>query len=341
MKKLPLAKRAQILSMLVEGSSMRAISRVCDVSINTVSKLLVDAGEAAEAFHNRTVLGLKTKQLQCDEIWAFCYAKQRTVRQMPEDKYIPGAGDIWTFTALDRDSKLMVSWFSGDRDVASASVFLRDASDRIETPVQVTTDAWPGYKDLVSEIFPWETSYGQVQKVYTNSPDKGPAKRYSPGVCCGAERKEIFGQCDYSKISTSHVERMNLNIRTGNRRFTRLTNAFSKKMENHAHALALYFVSYNFCRVHKSLNGQTPAQAAGLTDERLSMEDIARMVDAHHRPKPAFKVVTAKDGSYSVSMTPNAYAPKMSVRGFGSETEAQDWIDSKSEAWFADVCARV
>ena len=279
MNKLPLAKRAQILSMLVEGASMRAVSRVCGVSINTVTKLQEEAGAAAEAFHDATVRGLKTAHLQCDEIWAFCYAKQRTVREMPDGKYVPGAGDIWTFTALDRDSKLMVSWYSGDRDVASASVFLRDASDRIETPVQVTTDAWPGYRDLVSEIFPWETSYGQVQKVFTNSPDKGPARRYSPGVCCGAERKEIFGHCDYSKISTSHVERMNLNIRTGNRRFTRLTNAFSKKAENLAHSLSIYFFHYNFCRSHKSLKGQTPAQVAGLTDEALSMEHLVAMMD--------------------------------------------------------------
>lgn len=279
MNRLPTAKRVQILSMLVEGASMRAVSRVCDVSINTVTKLQEEAGVAAEAFHDATVRGLKTAQLQCDEIWAFCYAKQRTVRAMPDDKFVPGAGDLWTFTALDRDSKLMVSWYSGDRDVDSASVFLRDASDRIVTPVQVTTDAWPGYKDLVSEIFPWETGYGQVQKVYSNSPDKGPARRYSPGVCCGAERKEIFGQCEYSKISTSHVERQNLNIRMGNRRFTRLTNAFSKKVENHAHSLAIYFFHYNFCRIHKSLR-TTPAQAAGVTDELLTMEHLVRLMDA-------------------------------------------------------------
>ena len=258
---------------------MRAVSRVAKVSFNTVAKLLAEAGQAAEAFHDRTVRGLQTKQLQCDELWAFCYAKARTVKLMPDNKIVPGAGDIWTFTALDRDSKLMVSWFSGDRDVDTASRFLRDASDRIVSPVQVTTDAWPGYKQLVSEIFPWETSYGQVQKVFTTSPDKGPARRYSPGVCCGADRKEVFGQCDYSKISTSHVERQNLNIRMGNRRFTRLTNAFSKRIEAHADMLAVYFFHYNFCRSHKSL-GQTPAQAARLTDERLSMEDLVKLMDA-------------------------------------------------------------
>ena len=284
MNKLPLEKRVQILSMLVEGSSMRSISRVADVSINTVTKLLVDAGEACEAFHDKTVRGLKTSNLQCDEIWSFCYAKKRTVRAMPEEKYIEGAGDVWTFTALDRDSKLIVGWYAGNRDVASAAEFLRDTSARIETPVQVTTDAWPGYKELVSEIFPLDTSYGQVQKVFSTTPDKGPARKYSPGVCVCANRETIFGNTDHNMISTSHVERQNLNMRMGMRRYTRLTNAFSKKLENHCHALALYFVFYNFVRIHKSLR-TSPAQAAGITDELLSMEDVANMIDAANPPK--------------------------------------------------------
>jgi len=284
MNKLPLEKRVQILSMLVEGSSMRSISRVADVSINTVTKLLVDAGEACEAFHDKTVRGLKTSNLQCDEIWSFCYAKKRTVRAMPEEKYIEGAGDVWTFTALDRDSKLIVGWYAGNRDVASAAEFLRDTSARIDSPVQVTTDAWPGYKELVSEIFPLDTSYGQVQKVFSTTPDKGPARKYSPGVCVCANRETIFGNTDHNMISTSHVERQNLNMRMGMRRYTRLTNAFSKKLENHCHALALYFVFYNFVRIHKSLR-TSPAQAAGITDELLSMEDVANMIDAANPPK--------------------------------------------------------
>ena len=169
MNKLPLAKRAQILSMLVEGASMRSVSRIAWVSINTVTKLQAEAGEAAEAFHDATVRGLQTAQLQCDEIWAFCYAKARTVKLMPEDKFVPGMGDLWTFTALDRDSKLMVSWYSGDRDLRTARAFLCDASGRIDAPVQVSTDAWPDYKELVSEIFPPETPYGQVQKAFRRS----------------------------------------------------------------------------------------------------------------------------------------------------------------------------
>ncbi|HEY1706699.1 MAG TPA: IS1 family transposase [Rhizomicrobium sp.] len=284
MNKLPLETRVQILNMLVEGSSMRAVSRVADVSINTVTKLLEEAGEACEAFHDRTVRGLHTAQLQCDEIWSFCYAKKRTVRAMPEDKIIPGAGDVWTFTALDRDSKLIVSWFAGDRDVGCAAAFLRDASDRILTPVQVSTDAWPGYKDLISEIFPLEASYGQVRKIYSDTPDKGPARKYSPGVCVGQKREAVFGNTDHNMISTSHVERQNLTMRMGMRRFTRLTNAFSKKLENHAHALALYFFHYNFCRIHKSLR-TSPAQAAGVTDELLTMADLVRLMDDANPPK--------------------------------------------------------
>jgi IS1 family transposase len=277
--KLPLAKRSQILSMLVEGASMRSVSRVAGVSINTVTKLQAEAGEAAEAFHNCTVRGLQTAQLQCDEIWVFCYAKARPVREMSDDKFADGMGDIWTFTALDRDSKLMVGWQSGGRDMRTARAFLEDTASRIDAPVQVSTDGWPGYKELISEIFPLTTSYGQVQKVFTNTPEKGPAKRYSPGVCCGSTRETIFGNTDHGKISTSHVERQNLNIRMGNRRFTRLTNAFSKKAEAHADSLAVYFFHYNFCRNHKTL-GMTPAQAVRLTDERLSMEDLVKLMDA-------------------------------------------------------------
>jgi IS1 family transposase len=227
-----LAKRAQILTMLVEGSSLRSVSRVVGVSINTVSKHLTDAGEAADAFHDRTVRGPQVTQLQCDELWAFCYAKARTVKLMPEEKVIPGAGDIWTFTGLDRDSKVMVIWYCGDRDTRTARAFLTDASGRTDTPVQVSTDGWARYKELISEIFPLETSYGHVRKVFTNSPDKGPARRYSPGVCCSSKRETVSGNTDHGKISTSHVERQNLNIRMGVRRFTRLTNACSRSISS-------------------------------------------------------------------------------------------------------------
>jgi len=262
---------------------MRSTARVCDVTLNTVSRLLIAAGTACENFHDRTVRNLKTTHLQCDEIWSFCYAKKRTVKAMPDDKFSPGMGDIWTFTALDRDSKLIVNWFAGDRDATCARAFLQDASDRIETPVHVTTDGWVGYSSLVSEIFPIDASYAQINKVFTETPDSGPARKYSPGVVVRAEKKSIFGTFDLSKASTSHVERMNLNMRMGMRRFTRLTNAFSKKFENHCHALALYFVWYNFCKIHKTLK-MTPAMAAGITDELMDMSHVVRLIEAEERP---------------------------------------------------------
>lgn len=292
MNKLPLEKRAQILNMLVEGSSMRSIERVVGVSINTVSKLLVEAGQAAERFHDKTVHGLKTAQLQCDEIWSFCYAKKVNA---PNIKGEPGfAGDIWTFTALDRSSKMIVSWVAADRTYDSALRLLEDASDRIGGDLQISTDGFPGYERAVETAFAKRASYGQVVKKYGASADKGPERKYSPGICIAAEREVISGNPDEAMISTSHVERMNLNMRMGMRRFTRLTNAFSKKYGNHCDALALYFFHYNFCRQHKSLR-VSPAMAAGVTDELLSMEHLCRIMDAETPPKkrgPYKKVAT-------------------------------------------------
>ena len=256
---------------------MRSISRVADVSINTVTKLLVDAGMACEDFHNRTVSNVRVQNLQADEIWAFCMAKRRNVQDMKKPSM--DAGDVWTFTSMDRDSKLMISWYSGERDGRNARTFLEDTAARIVGPTQITTDGFGAYRELVSEIFPLDASYGQISKVFSTTPDKGPGRRYSPGVCVGATKDVIFGNADKAKISTSHVERQNLNIRMGLRRFTRLTNGFSKKLENHAHALSLYFCFYNFVRIHKSLK-MTPAMAAGVTDKLMSMEDIVALIDA-------------------------------------------------------------
>ncbi len=281
MNKLSLETRAHILSMLVEGMSMRAVSRIADVSINTVTKLLIDAGNAAEAFHDMTVQKVRVKQLQCDEIWAFCKAKKRTVRD--SKKMIHEGGDVWTFTALDSDSKLMVSWFSGDRDSRCMDLFLKDAAKRIVGPVQISTDGFQGYKDAVSQAFGWDASMGQVQKVFSSTPDKGPSRKYSPGIIVAQSKEVVFGAPDHSKISTSHVERQNLNIRMGNRRFTRLTNAFSKKLENHSHSLAVYFFHYNFCRIHKSLK-VTPAVQAGVTDELMDMGHLVRLIDMMEEP---------------------------------------------------------
>lgn len=281
MNKLSPEARTRILSMLVEGSSMRSVSRVCDVSINTVTRLLIGAGVAAEAFHDATVRNLKTSQLQADEIWAFCLTKQRNRETMKKPSL--DAGDVWTFTALDSDSKLMVSWFSGARDAASTNAFAKDAASRISGPVQVNTDGFQAYANAISENFGWDASHAQVNKVFSSTPDKGPSRKYSPGVVVGQTKSVIFGNVDNAKVSTSHVERMNLNIRMGNRRFTRLTNGFSKKLENHSFSLAIYFFYYNFCRIHRSLK-VTPAMAAGVTDELMDMGHLVRLIDMMEEP---------------------------------------------------------
>ena len=273
--KLPLAKRVQILSMLCEGSSMRSISRVVDVSINTVSALLVDAGKACIEHHDRTVRGVASKRVQCDEIWAFCYAKQKnveTAKAAPEE-----AGDVWTWTALDADSKLIVSYLVGGRDAGYASEFMHDVASRLANRVQMTTDGHKAYLDAVEDAFGADIDYAQLIKLYGDSP--GPAGRYSPAECTGIKKTRIEGKPDKAHVSTSYVERANLTMRMSMRRFTRLTNAFSKKAENHTYALALYFTFYNFVRMHKTLRC-SPAMAAGLSDKLWSMEDVVALIDA-------------------------------------------------------------
>lgn len=281
MNKLSTETRAKILSMLVEGMSMRAVSRITDVSINTVTKLLIDAGHAATAFHDLTVTGLTVNQLQCDEIWAFCQAKRVNVGAMKKPSL--QAGDVWTFTALDSETKLIVSWFSGDRDYRNTRAFLNDTAGRISSPVQVSTDGMSAYRAEMSDAFGWDASFAMVQKNYTSTPDSGPSKKYSPGKIVSQTKEVIFGAPDHAKISTSHVERQNLNIRMGNRRFTRLTNAFSRKLENHSHSLAIYFFHHNFCRIQKALR-ITPAMAAGVTDELMDMGHLVRLIDMMEEP---------------------------------------------------------
>jgi len=281
MNKLPLAKRVQILSMLVEGSSMRSISRVADVSINTVSGLLVDAGEACMAFHDEAVRGVKSKRIQCDKIWSFVYAKKRTV---PTAKAAPnGAGDAWTWTALDADTKLLVSFLVANRDAPSAHDFMGDVASRLANQVQLTTDANKVYLDAVEEAFGGDIDYAKLIKIYGEGPVS--AGRYSPAECTGIIKERMMGNPDPKHISTSYVERQNLTMRMSMRRFTRLTNAFSKKIENHAHMVALYTVWYNFVRMHKTLKC-SPAMAAGLTTTLWEMEKIVELIDAR-AAKPA------------------------------------------------------
>jgi IS1 family transposase len=256
---------------------------VADVSINTVTKLLVDAGNACTAFHDEKVRNVKAARVQCDEIWSFCYAKRtnapRTKRQ------VEGRGDVWTWTALDADSKLIISWFVGWRRSGAAHAFLSDLKDRLANRVQLTSDAWRAYLDAVGNTFGDEIDYAQLVKLY--GPSVEGEHRYSPPVCLGTRKRAFRGDPDPKHVSTSYVERQNLTMRMSMRRFTRLTNAFSKKLDNHCHALALYFTWYNWCRQHKSLGGISPAMEAGLTDTLMDMSDIARLIDAAAPPSKA------------------------------------------------------
>jgi IS1 family transposase len=276
MNKLPLAKRVQILSMLCEGSSMRSISRVVDVSINTVTKLLVDAGETCLEMHDELVRDVKASKVQCDEIWSFTYAKEKnvaTAEAAPE-----WAGDTWTWTAIEADSKLIVSYFVGDRSGQSAMALMDDLRSRLANRVQLTTDGHRAYLEAVEGAFGDDVDFAQLVKLYGEAPEafKG---RYSPAECKGIRKTRVTGDPDRRHVSTSYVERQNLTMRMSMRRFTRLTNGFSKKLDNHMHALALYFAFYNFCRIHKSLK-VSPAMAAGVSDRVWSLEDIAERIEA-------------------------------------------------------------
>ena len=276
MNKLSLAKRAQILSLLCEGSSMRSVERITGCSINTVSKLLVDAGKACATFHDEQVRDVRSKRIQCDEIWSFTAAKQKNVASMKAP--LDGAGDTWTWTALDADTKLIVSHFVGGRDSECAMVFMDDVAKRLATRVQMTTDGHKAYLEAIEGAFGADIDYAQIIKLYGAAPESAKG-RYSPADCTGIKKVKIEGEPDRAHVSTSYVERANLTMRMHNRRFTRLTNAFSKKFENHAHMVALYSVWYNFCRIHKSLR-VSPAMAAGVADRLWSMEDIAEMIEA-------------------------------------------------------------
>ena len=274
MNKLSVAQRAQILTLLVEGMSLRAISRATDASINTISNLLVDAGEACSAYHDETVRRVRAKRVQVDEIWSFTYAKQKNVamaKSAPE-----GAGDTWTWTAIDADSKLVVSWLVGPRDAGSAFTFVSDLADRLATRVQLTSDGLRLYVDAVEDTFGADIDFAQLIKLYGSTQET--ETRYSPAQCQGTISKSITGHPDPKRISTSYVERQNLTMRMSMRRFTRLTNAFSKKLMNHVHHVSLYFVHYNFCRVHKTLR-MSPAMAAGVTDTLRDAKWIVGLIN--------------------------------------------------------------
>ena len=261
--------------MLVEGNSLRSTSRMADISINTVTKLLVDVGRACEKFHNEKVVSVEAKRVQCDEIWSFIYSKQKNVPEGMEDY----AGDVWTWTAIDADSKLIISWMVGGRDADTANNFITDVAKRITKRVQLTTDGHHAYLEAVAESFGSQIDFAQLVKLYGNEgATSRTEKKYSPAEVVGTKKQVISGKPDEKHISTSYVERQNLTMRMHMRRFTRLTNAFSKKVENHCYAIALHFVYYNFVKQHKSLR-ITPAMAAGLTKRFMSIEDVVRLTD--------------------------------------------------------------
>lgn len=290
MNKLPLEKRVQILHMLCEGSSMRSISRVADVSINTVSKLLVDAGRACAAFHDDQVRDVSARRVQVDEIWSFVYSKQKNVAKAK--RLDLAYGDVWTWTGLDADSKLIVSWLVGGRDGDYALAFMDDLAKRLANRVQLTSDGHKAYLEAVEGAFGGNIDYAMLVKMYGAAPESAKG-RYSPAECIGARKTPIEGNPDPKHVSTSYAERQNLTMRMQMRRFTRLTNAFSKKFENHMHMVALYTVWYNFVRQHKA-HKLSPAMAAGVSDHLWSMEEIAEMIDAT-LPKPG------RRGSYKKS----------------------------------------
>ncbi|MEO5892105.1 MAG: IS1 family transposase [Ferruginibacter sp.] len=276
MNKLPLQKRVQIIHLLVEGNSMRSTSRIADVSINTVTKVLVEVGTACMNFHNEKVKGLKCKKIQCDEIWSFVSSKEKnTTAEMKEE----GAGDAWTWVGIDADTKLVLSWFVGDRSADSAIIFMNDLKDRITNRVQLTSDGYVSYLEAVTDAFGSQIDYAQLVKVYGSSSDSSSAteRKYSPSKLKSINKIPISGNPDEKHISTSYVERQNLTMRMHMRRFTRLTNAFSKKLENHCHAIALHFVYYNFVKIHKTLR-VPPAMEAKLIKRLMTIKDIVELV---------------------------------------------------------------
>ncbi|MBJ7534579.1 DDE-type integrase/transposase/recombinase [Rhodomicrobium vannielii ATCC 17100] len=276
MSKLTLNERVQILSLLCEGASMRSISRVTGKSINTVTKLLAEAGEACIDFHDEHVRGLNCKRVECDEIWAFVYAKEKNVDSAKNAPTF--AGDCWTWTSICADSKLICNWFVGGRDADYAEMFMNDLAERLNNRVQLTTDGHKAYLSAIEGAFGNEIDYAQLVKQYGAAPESAKG-RYSPAQCTGAKKKARIGNPDERFVSTSYAERQNLTMRMHMRRFTRLTNAFSKKYESHCHMVALYTVWYNFIRVHKTLK-TTPAVAAGLTDAPRGYDFIVGLVEA-------------------------------------------------------------
>ena len=278
MNKLSIERQAQIIKVLYEGNSIRSTSRITDSSINTVVKLLKEVGAACLDYQDKTLRNLTCKRIECDEIWNFCHLKERNVPEEHKGEF--GYGDIWTFVAIDADSKLILSWLIGKREVEDAYVFAKDIKERLANRVQLTNDGHKMYFSAMESVFGADIDYAMLVKYYGNNPNEVKG-HYSPAECTKAQPRRIQGNPDMTKVSTSYIERQNLNIRMGMRRFTRLTNGFSKKIENQIYATALYFMFYNFVRSHKTLANpypRTPAMVAGISNHIWSFEEIIRLV---------------------------------------------------------------
>ena len=274
--RLPLFKAVQCLQLLTEGNSIRATARLTGAAINTVVKMLCDAGSAFSKYQDEVMRNLKCKRIQCDEIWAFIGCKEKNVT--PEKK-AKGQGDVWTWAAIDPDTKLVPCWYIGTRDGVAAYHFIHDLAARLASRVQLTTDGHKAYLNAVEDAFGADIDYAMLVKIYGQGA-QGPERQYSPAQCMGAKKAAIMGQPDFAHVSTSIVERQNLTMRMSMRRFTRLTNGFSKKVENHEHSVALHFMHYNFCRIHKTLR-VTPAMEAGITDHVFELSELIEILDRY------------------------------------------------------------
>jgi IS1 family transposase len=276
--KLSLERKTQVIRVLCEGNSIRSTARITGTAINTVVKLLREVGAACLDYQDKAMRNLTCKKLQCDEIWSFVYAKAKNVPEEHDGEF--GYGDVWTFTAIDADTKIVPAWFVGMRNIDCACEFVNDLKNRLANRVQLTTDGHGMYLEAIESVFGADIDYGMLVKLYGSEP--GSKGRYSPANCLSATKHIMQGKPDYNAISTSYVERQNLTMRMSMRRFTRLTNAFSKKLENHEYALALYFMHYNFVRSHKTLSNpypRTPAMAAGITNRVWDASDIVKLAN--------------------------------------------------------------
>jgi len=280
MNQLDASKRAQVLTAICEGNSIRSVTRMFGVGKNTVARLLLSAGAACAQYQDKALRNLTCKRLQCDEIWSFCYAKDKNIPADRQGEF--GVGSVWTWMALDADTKLVASWMVGDRDAGSAHQFMKDLAGRLSHRVQLTTDGHAAYLSAVENNFGADIDYAMLIKMY-GAPRETEA-RYSPAECIGCTRKEISGKPDSKHVSTSYVERQNLTMRMHNRRFTRLTNAFSKRIDHHVAAISLHFMYCNFVKIHGTIR-MTPAMAAGVTDRLWDMSDIVALLDGEREQR--------------------------------------------------------